>query len=54
MAAACCLKTEVHMKHIVTAEQMRARDNYTIKNLGIPSAVLMERAALGIAREVIQ
>ena len=42
------------MKHIVTAEQMRARDNYTIKNLGIPSAVLMERAALGIAREVIQ
>ena len=42
------------MKHIVTAEQMRTRDNYTIKSLGIPSAVLMERAALGIAREVIQ
>lgn len=41
------------MKHIVTAEQMRARDLYTIKELGVPSTVLMERAALGIAREVI-
>ena len=42
------------MKHIVTAEQMRAREKKKKKNLGIPSAVLMERAALGIAREVIQ
>ncbi len=41
------------MKHIVTAAQMQSRDGYTIREIGIPSAVLMERAALAIAEEVL-
>ena len=41
------------MKHILTAAQMKARDEYTIREIGVPSAVLMERAALAIAEEVI-
>lgn len=32
----------------VTAAQMQAYDKYTIETIGIPSAVLMERAALSI------
>lgn len=34
------------MKYIVTAEEMRRADNFTIKEIGIPAMVLMERAAL--------
>ena len=30
----------------ITAEQMRHYDSYTINTIGIPSLVLMERAAL--------
>ncbi|HUM82501.1 MAG TPA: NAD(P)H-hydrate dehydratase [Lachnospiraceae bacterium] len=41
------------MKNIVTAAQMKECDRDTITNLGIPSLVLMERAALGIAEEVL-
>lgn len=41
------------MKHILTAAQMKARDEYTIREIGVPSAVLMERAALAIAEEVL-
>ena len=33
---------------LVTAEEMRAYDTYTIESLGIPGAVLMERAALAV------
>ncbi len=44
---------EVPMRHIVTAAQMKARDQYTITELGVPSSVLMERASLAIAEEVI-
>lgn len=36
------------MKYILTGKQMREADEFTIKNIGIPSMVLMERAALGV------
>lgn len=41
------------MKYIVTAHQMKEYDNNTIKKIGIPALVLMERAALSM-QEVIQ
>ena len=34
------------MEYLVTSEEMRAYDTYTIEYMGIPSLVLMERAAL--------
>ena len=34
------------MKYILTAEQMKAADGRMIHEIGIPSLVLMERAAL--------
>ena len=37
------------MKFEVTSEQMASIDNFTITKIGIPSLVLMERAALGVA-----
>lgn len=37
---------EEKVKYLVTAEEMRRYDSYTIKNIGIPARVLMERAAL--------
>lgn len=39
---------------IVTAEQMRAVDEHTIRQLGIPAASLMENAGRAIAEEVIK
>lgn len=36
------------MKRVLTAEQMKKVDEYTIKNIGIESIVLMERAAFGV------
>ena len=33
---------------IVTSEEMRHYDSYTINTIGIPSLVLMERAALAV------
>lgn len=33
---------------VVTAQQMQAYDKYTIETIGMPSAVLMERAALSV------
>lgn len=41
------------MKHIVTADQMKLRDRYSITEIGIPSSVLMERASFEIAEEVL-
>ncbi len=41
------------MKHIVTAEQMRALDAATIDGLGLPGVVLMENAGRAVA-EVIR
>ena len=37
----------------ITAEQMRHYDSYTINKIGIPSLVLMERAALAVRDEVL-
>ena len=36
------------MKYIVTGKQMQAADKHTIEQIGMPSMVLMERAALGV------
>ena len=38
---------------IVTAEEMRHYDSYTINTIGIPSLVLMERAALAVRDEIL-
>ena len=40
------------MEILVTAEEMRALDRGTIEGLGIPSVVLMERAALALVEEI--
>ncbi len=40
------------MKYIVTKKEMQAIDAYAIDKMGIPAAVLMERAALAIVEEV--
>ena len=40
------------MKHIVTGIDMKKIDDYTIQHVGIPSLVLMERAALSVARTI--
>lgn len=37
------------MKNIVSGTEMQKVDSYTINNIGIPSIVLMERAALSVA-----
>jgi NAD(P)H-hydrate epimerase len=37
---------------VLTAEQMKALDAYTINEIGVPSMVLMERAALAITEEL--
>lgn len=36
----------------ITCEQMRAMDNYTIKDLGIPSILLMENAAFRVMENI--
>lgn len=38
---------------LVTAEQMKKIDSHAIDTIGIPSMVLMERAALEVAEEII-
>lgn len=40
------------MRTLVTGKQMKSIDSWTIETVGIPSLVLMERAALSVAREV--
>ena len=40
------------MKILVSAEEMRALDHYSIETIGIPSLVLMERAALCTVEEL--
>lgn len=37
------------MKLVATAQQMKEVDNYTINTIGVPSLVLMEKAALEVA-----
>ncbi|HIU76239.1 MAG TPA: NAD(P)H-hydrate epimerase, partial [Candidatus Pelethocola excrementipullorum] len=41
------------MKRIVTGYQMKALDAYTIETMGVPSLVLMERAALAVTDEIL-
>lgn len=40
------------MKELVTCTQMKNLDEYTIEKMGIPSCVLMERAALCTVEEM--
>ncbi len=40
------------MEYLVTSNEMRAYDTYTIEQIGIPSLVLMERAALKTAEYI--
>lgn len=42
------------MRTLVTAKQMKAVDAYTIHTIGVPSMVLMERAALQVAEAVME
>lgn len=42
------------MEYLVTAEEMKAYDNATIHTFGVPSLVLMERAACGCARVILE
>ena len=41
------------MDYAVTAQQMKAVDQNTIQGIGIPSMVLMERAALAVAEAAV-
>ena len=40
--------------YVVTSEQMRALDNYTIHRIGIPAIALMENAGKAIAEEILK
>lgn len=41
------------MRYLVSGSQMKQIDRYTIEKIGIPSMVLMERAALAVAEETM-
>ena len=41
------------MEYIVTADEMKQYDNNTIRYFGIPSLVLMERAALSATEFIL-
>lgn len=41
------------MRYVVTGSQMKAIDEYTINRTGIPSMVLMERAAYSVYEEIV-
>lgn len=42
------------MEYYVNHSQMKAIDTYSIRNMGIPSLVLMERAALSVAELIME
>lgn len=42
----------IQMKYIVNQKEMQAIDNYSIQKAGIPSLVLMERAAASVAQSI--
>lgn len=42
------------MRDLVTGGQMKEVDRYTIEKIGIPSLVLMERAAMAVTEEVLK
>ncbi|MBQ8426283.1 MAG: NAD(P)H-hydrate dehydratase [Clostridia bacterium] len=41
------------MERILTAEQMRVADSYTISNLGVSEEILVERAGIAVAEEIM-
>lgn len=41
------------MEYLVTAEEMKRYDRITVQEIGIPSMVLMERAALAVMEEIL-
>lgn len=42
------------MRRLVTGRQMKEIDGYAIQGIGIPSLVLMERAALAVTEEIVR
>ena len=40
------------MKQVVTCQEMKSCDSYTIEKMGVPSCVLIERAALKVVEEL--
>jgi len=42
------------MKYVLDSKQMKQVDNLSIKKIGMPSLVLMERAALGVAGLILR
>lgn len=42
------------MEYLLNAKQMKMTDKYSIQNIGIPSVVLMERAALAVTERIIE
>ncbi|MCI6675441.1 MAG: NAD(P)H-hydrate dehydratase [Clostridiales bacterium] len=44
---------ESNMDYILTGKQAKQVDEYSIQNIGIPSVVLMERAAMAVTEEII-
>lgn len=42
------------MRYVLTGAEAKVIDRYSIENVGIPSAVLMERAALAVAEAVMR
>jgi ADP-dependent NAD(P)H-hydrate dehydratase / NAD(P)H-hydrate epimerase len=42
------------MRYVVTPTEMAALDSFTINTVGVPGAVLMERAALAVAGQVVR
>ena len=40
------------MRYITDAKEAKQIDNISINEIGIPSLVLMERAALGVVEEI--
>lgn len=41
------------MRELLNSSQMKECDKYTIEEIGIPSSVLMERAALSVVQEIL-
>lgn len=42
------------LRYIVTGEEMQAIDSYSIEEIGIPSMVLMERAAMAVTQVLME
>lgn len=42
------------MKYIISGDDAKKIDNYTINNIGVPSLVLMERAALSVTQLIVK